>query len=244
MSTRAGSIDAGVIFQMMRPRGEFPAEAVESRSRPSQACSGSRSAAGPARRARRRWTRRRAGHGRLRGYAYRIQTGIATMATAMGGLDALSFSGGAGEASARLREDVCDGLAFLGIGPLRPAAELGGVDAVASAGGAVAVLVVTLDEDVEVGAPGSAGAAAERAPLRHRRRLSVRADAASTPARQPHATHDRLPKTGRRTMSSWADRCRRGLGSTSVVPLQRSDSGCARSAGRRAPPRDRASPPG
>ncbi len=150
MSTRAGSIDAGVIFQMMR-RAALSAEAVESALASESGLLGLSERSGDLRDV---LAAMDGGDERAtlayEVYAYRIQTGIATMATAMGGLDALSFSGGAGEASARLREDVCDGLAFLGIGPLRPAAELGGVDAVASAGGAVAVLVVHAREDVEV----------------------------------------------------------------------------------------------
>ena len=38
------------------------------------------------------------------------------MCAAMGGLDGLVFTGGAGEAQPRLRADVCAGLGFLGIG--------------------------------------------------------------------------------------------------------------------------------
>jgi acetate kinase len=36
------------------------------------------------------------------------------MASAMGGLDALAFSGGVGENSPRIRAECCDGLGFLG----------------------------------------------------------------------------------------------------------------------------------
>jgi acetate kinase len=48
-------------------------------------------------------------------YVYRIQTNVAAMCAAMNGLDALVFTGGAGEASPRLRHDVCAGLGFLGV---------------------------------------------------------------------------------------------------------------------------------
>jgi acetate kinase len=46
-------------------------------------------------------------------YAYRIAQAIAAMAATLGGLDALAFTGGVGENSARIRDAVCARLAFL-----------------------------------------------------------------------------------------------------------------------------------
>jgi acetate kinase len=48
-------------------------------------------------------------------YSHRIRTSIASMAASMGGVDAVVFTGGAGERSARLRHDTCSSLEFLGI---------------------------------------------------------------------------------------------------------------------------------
>ncbi|MDA8075251.1 MAG: acetate/propionate family kinase [Actinomycetota bacterium] len=48
-------------------------------------------------------------------YVYRLQREIGSMVVALGGLDALVFTGGAGEGSRRLRVDVCAGLEVLGI---------------------------------------------------------------------------------------------------------------------------------
>lgn len=48
-------------------------------------------------------------------YVHRISAGIATMAVATGGIDALAFTGGVGERSDYVRERVCARLAFLGI---------------------------------------------------------------------------------------------------------------------------------
>jgi acetate kinase len=106
-------------------------------------------------------------------YVYRIQTAVGAMAVALGRLDGLVFTGGAGEASPRLRADVCAGLGLLGIarpeeavsppgGPWAP----GGAgddlatpqrdtarpeDRVVSAAGArPAVLVVEAREDLEI----------------------------------------------------------------------------------------------
>jgi acetate kinase len=48
-------------------------------------------------------------------YLHRLRASIAAMAAAMGGLDALAFTGGVGENSAVIRAGACDGLAFLGL---------------------------------------------------------------------------------------------------------------------------------
>jgi acetate kinase len=47
-------------------------------------------------------------------YAYRVAQAVAAMATALGGLDALAFTGGVGENSAEIRAKICGRLAFLG----------------------------------------------------------------------------------------------------------------------------------
>ena len=51
----------------------------------------------------------------LQVFVYQVRKTIGAYAAAMGGLDALAFTGGIGENSARLRESCCQGLEFLGI---------------------------------------------------------------------------------------------------------------------------------
>jgi acetate kinase len=48
-------------------------------------------------------------------FAYRVAQAVAAMAVALGGLDGLVFTAGVGEHSARVRERICDRLAFLGV---------------------------------------------------------------------------------------------------------------------------------
>jgi acetate kinase len=48
-------------------------------------------------------------------FAYQVKKTIGAFAAAMGGLDAVAFTGGIGENSARLRAACCEDLAFLGI---------------------------------------------------------------------------------------------------------------------------------
>ena len=48
-------------------------------------------------------------------YAYRVAQAVAAMATALDGLDALAFTGGIGEHSARVRAAICRRIGFLGV---------------------------------------------------------------------------------------------------------------------------------
>jgi acetate kinase len=84
-------------------------------------------------------------------YLHRLRGAIATMATAMEGLDVLLFTGGVGENAPAIRERCCQGLGFLGIeldGKLNRKAEL---DArVGAEGSPVEVLVVKAREDIAI----------------------------------------------------------------------------------------------
>jgi len=81
-------------------------------------------------------------------YLHRLRGAIAAMTAAMGGLDVLCFTGGAGEASATLRAHVCNGLGFLGcqVDAERNATPTG--DRVLSSGGPPVVAVVHAREDL------------------------------------------------------------------------------------------------
>jgi acetate kinase len=48
-------------------------------------------------------------------YVHRLRAAVAAMAAALGGLDALVFTGGVGENAAPIRAAVCHGLGFLGV---------------------------------------------------------------------------------------------------------------------------------
>jgi acetate kinase len=47
-------------------------------------------------------------------YVHRVAAAVAASAAALGGLDAIAFTGGIGEHSPLVRERVCERLAFLG----------------------------------------------------------------------------------------------------------------------------------
>ena len=92
-------------------------------------------------------------------YVHRLRAGIAAMAAAMGGLDALVFTGGVGENAPAIRARAAGGLAFLGVAvdPQRNAAPSrdseGAIVAdreIGADGAAVRTFVVTAREDLEI----------------------------------------------------------------------------------------------
>jgi acetate kinase len=82
-------------------------------------------------------------------FVLRVAGAVAAMAVASGGVDAVVFTAGIGEHSARVRELVCRRLAFLGVAldPARNAAAAGDCDLTA-AGARVSVAVVHAREEV------------------------------------------------------------------------------------------------
>ncbi|MGD1058460.1 MAG: acetate/propionate family kinase [Solirubrobacteraceae bacterium] len=150
MATRSGSVDPGMLLWLLE-REQLSvtemAEALEHRSG-LLGLAGSadmreivdRSLAGelPARLA-------------LDVYVHRLRGGIATMAAALGGLDALVFTGGVGEHSPEVRSQTAAGLAFLGVSlddarnrEAHADEQIGGDHAT------VCTLVLTAREDIEI----------------------------------------------------------------------------------------------
>ncbi|MDE0127208.1 MAG: acetate/propionate family kinase [Bryobacterales bacterium] len=85
-------------------------------------------------------------------FAYQAKKTIGAFAAAMGGADALAFTGGIGENSASLRQRICDGLQFLGIelDPERNAAAVPDCS-IGRRGSRVACLVLAAQEELVVG---------------------------------------------------------------------------------------------
>ena len=84
-------------------------------------------------------------------YLHRLRGLIAAMAAALGGLDALVFTGGVGERASAIRRGAADGLGFLGVAvdPERDAGAVPDAD-VTAAGAAGRTLVVAAREDLEM----------------------------------------------------------------------------------------------
>jgi acetate kinase len=84
-------------------------------------------------------------------YCYRIAQAVAAMSVALAGIDALVFTAGVGEHSARVREDVCRRVELLGVvlDDAANGAASGDAD-IAAASSSVSVHVVAAREDVMV----------------------------------------------------------------------------------------------
>ena len=82
---------------------------------------------------------------------YGVKKYIGSYAAAMGGIDALVFTAGIGENSARAREGICAGLEFLGIRIDKEKNKVRGKERIVSPDdGKVAVLVVPTDEELVI----------------------------------------------------------------------------------------------
>lgn len=87
----------------------------------------------------------------LKVFVYGVKKTIGAYAAAMGGLDALAFTGGIGENSAALRSACCEGLEFLGIELDRELNEKGTGDrAVSAPDSRVTVLALATNEELIV----------------------------------------------------------------------------------------------
>jgi len=82
-------------------------------------------------------------------YVYRIGRELGSLAAALGGLDALVFTGGIGENSAEIRARVCRGAAWLGVELDETANPVGGprISTVASQ---TAAWVVSTNEELMI----------------------------------------------------------------------------------------------
>jgi acetate kinase len=82
----------------------------------------------------------------LQVFVYQVKKTIGAYAAAMGGLDAVAFTGGIGENSATLRAACCQGLDFLGISLDPEQNQRGSGDRVISSGSVTVVVLATNEE--------------------------------------------------------------------------------------------------
>ncbi|HEY3184359.1 MAG TPA: acetate/propionate family kinase [Gaiellaceae bacterium] len=133
MATRAGSIDTEIVLHLLRG-GKLELEEIEEALERESGLLGLSGAS--ARIEELEHSDDPAARLTIAVFTYRVAGAVAAMAAALDGLDAIVFTAGVGEGSARVREEVCGRLRFLGVE----------VDAAANA---------TARPDVDVSAPGS-----------------------------------------------------------------------------------------
>jgi acetate kinase len=150
MATRAGSIDPGAVLWLIERAGLSASEVGHALEHESGllALAGSDDM---------REVRERADHGDADAtlardvYLHSLRAGIAAMASSLGGLDALVFTGGVGEHDPGIREAAVGGLGFLGIGidtDANIAAQ--GDEDISSADARARTLVINAREDLEM----------------------------------------------------------------------------------------------
>ncbi|NQU23773.1 MAG: acetate kinase [Candidatus Nealsonbacteria bacterium] len=151
MGTRCGTVDPGILLHVQREHGL----SVEQLDDVLHHKSGLLGLSGISSDFRRVEAAAADGHRRARlaldVYAYRVRTTIGALAAAIGGVDAVVFTGGIGENSAWLRSEACRGLEFLGLrlddsrnADCRPDADISAADA------PVRVLVIHTREDLMI----------------------------------------------------------------------------------------------
>lgn len=148
MGTRSGSLDPGLLLHLMRAEGYGPAEledllynrsgllglsGISADMRTLLASPDPRAAEA------------------VEHYCYRIGRELGSAAAALGGLDALVFTGGVGENAAAIRARVCRAAAWLGLALDAAANEAGG-PCISAAGAAASAWVVPTDEEAVIAA--------------------------------------------------------------------------------------------
>lgn len=82
-------------------------------------------------------------------FCYQVRKAIGGLAAALGGLDAIVFTGGIGEHSSIVRSRICDGLEFLGV-ELNPAANSSDAPIISKPSARVQVRVIATDEEAVI----------------------------------------------------------------------------------------------
>ncbi|KFN47050.1 acetate/propionate family kinase [Arenimonas metalli] len=146
MATRSGSLDPGVVLYLAQTR-HMPLPQIEHLLWRESGLRGLSGGSGDMRELLAD-TSESAGHARAH-YALRIAQAVAAMATSLGGVDAIVFSGGIGDGAAPIRAAVAERLAWMGL-RLDPEANAAGVAQIHAAGAAISVFVVRADEEQEL----------------------------------------------------------------------------------------------
>jgi acetate kinase len=149
MSTRSGSIDPGLMLHLLRERGMSASELDHALEKES----GLLGVSGVSADFREVVAAADAGVARAKlayeMFVHSVRRGLMQVAASLDGLDALVFTGGIGEHSARLRSDACARLRWLGVSLDAKRNDAAHADADLTAPGAtVRTLVITAREDL------------------------------------------------------------------------------------------------
>jgi acetate kinase len=146
MATRCGSIDPGVVLYMLTQLG-MSASAVEHMLYKESGLAGLSGLSGDMREL--AGSSKPSAKAAIDFYVYRIVRELGSLAAALGGLDALVFTGGIGQHDAAVRAGVCAGSRWLGI-ELDAAANQSGGPRISSEASGVSVWAIRTDEELVI----------------------------------------------------------------------------------------------
>ena len=148
MGTRSGDLDPGVPLYLLEERGLTPTEVSDLVNKQAGLLGVSGTSADMRDLLDREAYDVRAAEA-VALFCYQAKKFLGALAAALGGLDALVFTGGIGEHSATVRERICEGLGFLDI-RLDPDRNSAHAPVISSEDTAVSVRVIPTDEDLMV----------------------------------------------------------------------------------------------
>lgn len=148
MGTRCGSIDPGVLLHLLNQRGMDSHALEQLLTNESGLLGVSRISSDMRTLLKSEATDPHAAEA-IELFVYRLSRELGSMAAALGGLDALVFTGGIGENAAAIRERVCDLGRWLGI-ELDRGARKGGETRISCPTSAVSVWVIPTDEELMI----------------------------------------------------------------------------------------------
>ena len=146
MGTRCGALDPGVILYLMDARG-MDARAIEDLVYKKSGLLGVSGVSADMRQL--RASSDPAAAEAISLFVYRVTREIGSMAAALGGVDALVFTGGIGEHDVAARSEIAAACRWLGL-ELDPEANAGGEGRISTAGSPVAAWVVPTNEELMI----------------------------------------------------------------------------------------------
>lgn len=148
MGTRSGDLDPGVLVYLMRER-KLDADGLEALVDEEAGLLGISGLSGDMRRLHEAAASSRDARLAIEMFCYSLRKQVAAMAAVLGGLDMLVFTGGIGENDARVRAEVCAGLAWTGL-ELDDARNGAASNPVSSGASRCQVLVLASQEDEQI----------------------------------------------------------------------------------------------
>jgi acetate kinase len=148
MGTRTGDLDPGVLLYLMREKG-YDAARLDRLVNKESGLLGVSGASADMKTLLERRAHDEAATLAVAMFCYHARKQIGAFAAAMGGLDALVFTGGIGERAAPVRAEICAGLGHLGV-RLDPARNAAHEDPASAAAGGCTVRIVPTREDMMI----------------------------------------------------------------------------------------------